>query len=138
MKQPENKDVKMTDSKQIAGLVGPTIMVLTLSEMLNLHIWATNIPPVTYLNGFVMFVAGLLIVRAHNYWVRGWPVLITLTGWILLIVFGLGRMFFPEAHQLTGDVSGAYALIAVFFAIGCFLTFKAYSREESNTAAHEK
>lgn len=43
-------------------------MALTISEALNLHIWRVNIVPVTYLNGLLLFVAGLSIVRAHNRW----------------------------------------------------------------------
>ncbi len=41
----------MTNSKQIAGLIGPTIIgiALTISEAMNLQIWANNIAPVTYL-----------------------------------------------------------------------------------------
>ena len=58
----------MTNSKQLAGLFGPTLMALTISEALNLHIWRVNIVPVTYLNGLILFVAGLSIVRAHNRW----------------------------------------------------------------------
>ena len=68
----------MTNSKYIAGFIGPTLIALALSEALNLHIWAVNIAPVTYLNGTLLFIAGLSIIRAHNYWISGWPVIITL------------------------------------------------------------
>jgi hypothetical protein len=70
----ERKAVNMTNSKQIAGLIGPTLIVLTISEAMNLHIWANNIAPVTYLNGLLLFVAGLSIVRVHNHWTIRWPV----------------------------------------------------------------
>ena len=75
----------MENSKQLAGLVGPTLTVLGVSEALNLHIWAANIAPVTYLDGVLLFAAGLAIVRAHNVWTRRWPVLITLAGWCGLL-----------------------------------------------------
>ena len=114
----------MTNSKRIAGLIGPTLMALTVSETLNPHIWATNIAPVTYLNGTLLFVAGLSIVRAHNHWSGGWPVLVTLTGW-LAILGGLYRMFAPEARQ-GGQNIPTFAVIAAIFAVGSFLTFKAY------------
>ena len=63
----------MTNSKQIAGLICPTLIAFTTSEAMNLHIWAPNIAPVTYLNGTLLFVAGLSIIRVHNYWTRSWP-----------------------------------------------------------------
>lgn len=122
----------MTNSKQIAGLIGPTLIVITISEAMNLHIWANNIAPVTYLNGTLLFVAGLSIVRVHNRWTGGWPVMVTLVGWVVMLG-GLFRMFAPEAQQ-GGENIPTYAVIMVILAIGIFLTFKAYSREDSNTA----
>ncbi len=122
----------MTNSKKIAGLIGPSLIALTTSEAINLHIWAINIPAVTYLNGSLLFVAGLSIVRVHNRWTGGWPVLVTLAGWFV-ILGGLFRMFFPEAQQLAENIP-SYVVIIILCVIGIFLTFKAYSREDSNTA----
>jgi len=119
----------MTSSKQIAGLIGPTLIAVTISEALNFHIWATNIAPVTHLNGTLLFVAGLSIVRAHNRWTRGWPVMVTLVGWVV-ILGGLYRMFAPEAPQAPQSTP-TYAGLLVSCAIGIFLTLKAYGRAGS-------
>ena len=116
----------MTNSKNIAGLVGPAIIVLILSETMNFHIWATNIPPNTYLNGLLLFIAGLSIIRVHNTW-RGWPVLITLSGWFYLLL-GLYRVFFPEAQQAPAN-SFTYLMLIILFLVGVFLTFKAYGKK---------
>jgi uncharacterized membrane protein YhaH (DUF805 family) len=124
---------KMTNSQRIAGLIGPTLIALTISEAVNSHIWAAVTPPNTYLVGTLWFVAGLSIVRAHNHWTRGWPVLITLVGWFA-ILGGLFRMFVPEmTQQSTQDTSAlvVLGLQMILFAIGILLTFKAYSREKS-------
>ena len=120
----------MTNSKKIAGLVGPTSIALTISEAMNFHIWAVNIAPVTYLNGTLLFVAGLSIICVHNHW-RGWPVLVTLMAWFC-ILGGLYRMFVPEAPQAPQNTA-TYVGLGILFAIGIFLTFKAYGRKESNT-----
>ena len=116
----------MMNSKEISKLIGPTISVMTISEIINFHIWAINIPPVTYLNGMILFVAGISIVRVHNRWVRGWPVLVTLVGWFGIIA-GLFRIFFPEAKQ-ADDTTASYVVISFLLAVGIFLTFKGYSR----------
>lgn len=89
----------MADSRFIASLAGPTIVVMTLAEAINFRIWTSNTAPLIFLNGTLLFFAGLTIVRTHNLWVRDWPVLVTLTGW-LGIVLGLFRMLFPRLAHL--------------------------------------
>lgn len=118
----------MTNSKNIAGLLGPAIIALTASETVNIHIWADNSAAGVYLNGAILFVAGLAIIRAHNLWVRGWPVLITLCGWFCMLL-GLFRMFFPElqleAARHPSSISvGAMLLMLV----GVYMTYQAYRR----------
>jgi uncharacterized membrane protein YhaH (DUF805 family) len=127
-------EVKMTTSKRFAGLLGPTLIAIALSEAMNLHIW-TNVPAYfVYLNGALLFVAGLSIVRDHDRWTGGWPVLVTLIGWFLMLG-GLLRMFAPVFAQREVQNTGAlFARLIVLFAIGVFLTFKAYGREDSKTA----
>jgi len=130
--EARRKEDYMTNSRKIAGLIGPSIIAITASEWLNLHIWAINMPTIAYLNGILLFIAGLSIVRAHNYWTTSWPVLVTLTGWIT-ILGGLYRMFFPEAQQLAENIS-TYVFIIFLGVIGIFMTFKAYSREGGKKA----
>jgi hypothetical protein len=126
----------MTNSKHIAGLIGPTLIALAISEAMNLQILATanaNLPSVVYLNGTLLFVAGLSIVRVHNRW-TGWPVLVSLVGWST-ILGGIIRMFLPVlAQQGVQNTTAVFALLIVLFALGVFLTFKAYSRKDSKTA----
>ena len=125
------KNSNTTNSKQLAGLIGPSLIAITISETMNYHIWANNIAPVIHLNGALLFVAGLSIVRAHNHWVRGWPVMVTLVGWFAILV-GLFRMFAPELYlqgvQNTQNTSAVIAGTMIVLAIGIFLTFKAYGR----------
>lgn len=96
---------------------------------MNLHIWATNIAPVTYLNGLLLFVAGQSIVCTHNRWTRSWPVMVTLVGWFTMLG-GLGRTFFPKpVQQGSQNSSPVLAVQMDILSIGVFLTFKAFSRE---------
>lgn len=116
----------MADSRHIAGLAGPTLVAMTTSEALNLDIWAGVSPTLVYLNGLMLFVAGVSIVRTHNVWTRRWPVLVTLLGWGALTV-GLVRMFAPRAPQLAPSAS-TYAVIGLLFLVGGVLTFQGYRR----------
>jgi len=121
----------MADSRRIAGLVGPVIvaMIMSENEFVNPHLYDNQIPPVVYLSGTLLFVAGLAIVRGHNRWTGSWPVLVTLTGWFAMVL-GLFRMFTPGLYE-RGAQKNATALWAgelVLLAIGVFLTFKGYSR----------
>ena len=118
----------MATSRRFAGLIGPTLIALALSEGLNLQLMFDNPAPVVlvYLNGTLLFVAGVAIVRDHNRWTAGWPVLVTILGW-LAILAGLARMFAPVLTQRETHVPVAvYGLLAVLLVVGIFLSFKAY------------
>jgi len=79
----------------------------------------------------LLFVAGLAIVRAHNHWTRGSPVLITLVSWFALLA-GLGRMVAPVLAQQAGqNTIAVYASLIALLAIGVVLSFKSYRRTES-------
>ncbi|CAN5853244.1 hypothetical protein BH11PSE1_BH11PSE1_20220 [soil metagenome] len=117
----------MADSRHIAGLAGPALVAMTTSEALKLDIWAGVSPTLVYLNGLMLFVAGVSIVRTHNVWTRRWPVLVTLLGWGALAV-GLLRMFAPRAPQLAPSGS-TYAVIGLLFLVGGVLTFQGYRRQ---------
>ena len=117
----------MTTSRWIARIVGPSLIAVGITEVINIDRFAGIAPPVVYLNGMVLFVAGLTIVQAHNGWVRDWSVLVTLTGWGLFFG-GLYRMFAPAAAQLSHGVP-TYGLLAVLVGLGGVLTYKAYGAQ---------
>ena len=123
----------MPESKRIAGLVGPTIVAMLVSEfpLVQPHLYDAQIPPVVDLSGVLVFVAGLAIVRAHNRWARDWTVLITLSGWFGVIL-GLFRMFAAGLYQRrAADTSATVFMVleGVLFVCGLIMTFKAYSRD---------
>lgn len=119
----------MANSKNIAALLGPAIVAVTASETINIHIWADNTAAGVYLNGALLFIAGLAIIRAHNIWVRSWPVLITLAGWFIMLL-GLFRMFFPgmqlEAARHPSDISEGTMLLMF---VGIYMSYRAYRRD---------
>ena len=90
----------MTTSKTIAGLIGATLVAIAAGMLLNIDSLPTlaeqvsRDPALIFVSGILLFVAGLAIVRVHNRWTNGWPVLVTVLGW-LAVLSGLARMLFP-------------------------------------------
>ena len=119
----------MTDSRRIAGLLGPTLIALAVSEAINLRLMAEHPAAIglVYLNGTLLFVAGVAIVQVHNRWTRGWPVLVTAFGWFAILGGGL-RMFAPQAA--TSGATWVYGLLVALLAVGVLLTVKGYSPRE--------
>ena len=76
----------MTDAaaRTIARIAGPSLIALAATEWLNMDIFAQQTAPVVYLNGTLLLVGGVAILQAHSRWNRGWPVMVTLTGWLIL------------------------------------------------------
>jgi hypothetical protein len=118
------------NSARIAGLLGPTLVALAFTEWLNIDVFLAaagpSFGPHVYLNGTLLFVAGLAIVRAHNVWVRSWQILITLVGWLAALA-GLGRMVWPVAGQAAAENPFVlYGSLVALFVIGGVLSFQAY------------
>jgi len=123
----------VTTSKTIGGLLGPTLIATVVSEfpLVQPTLYDEQIPPVVYLSGMIMFVAGLSIVRWHNLWRRNWTVLVTLSGWFLLAL-GLVLMFAAALYRAAA--AGAKPSVfmvteAMLFAMGLILSVKAYRRD---------
>ena len=126
----------MANSKTVAGLIGPTLIALAAALLINLGSISTLVesvsrdPALVLVSGVLSFVAGLAVVRVHNYWARDWAVLVTILGWLLL-VGGLARILFPiwlaemaaNFGQNTGFIVGE---AVVFLVIGAFMSYKAY------------
>jgi uncharacterized membrane protein HdeD (DUF308 family) len=122
----------MADSKQIAGLVGPTLVAMLVSEFppVQPHLYDSQIPPVVYLSGVLMFVAGLAVVRAHNIWARNWTVLVTLTGWFFLAL-GLIRMFAAGQYRQAAAGTSSTVLMVLegaLLVIALVITYQGYRR----------
>ena len=128
----------MTTSKVISGLLGPTLVANAIALLLNLGQWRglaeqfTRDPVLIYVVGIAVFVAGLAIVQRHNVWSGGWPVVVTVFGWLVLLG-GLARMLFPVqlAHIAVGVIQTSGVLPAaaiVQLLLGIFFCYKAYTR----------
>jgi hypothetical protein len=122
-------------SRRIAGLLGPTMIAMITSEfpLVQPRLYDAQIPPVVYLSGVLMFVAGLAIVRVHNRWRLDWTVLVTWSGWVAFLL-GMVRMFAASGYQqsaATIQSTTFMAIESVLLVCGLVMTFKAYVRREA-------
>lgn len=122
----------MANSRQIAGLLGPALSAILISEfpLVQPHLYDAQTPPVVYLSGTLFFVAGLAVVRAHNLWVRDWPVLVTATGWFFLVL-GLARMFAAGQYRAASASTGATTFMlleGLLLIVALLLTYFGYRR----------
>ncbi len=120
----------MPTSRSIAAILGPTIVAMVAAEfpLVQPHLYETQIPPVVYLSGTLMFVGGLAVVRLHNHWRRDWTALVTLSGWFFLLL-GLFRMFAAETYQRRSAGTSAatfMVLEGILGIVGVIMTFQAY------------
>lgn len=85
---------------------------------------------VFFLMSVITVILGLLMVISHNIWVMGWPVIVTVFSWLVLIS-GLARLFFPEHLQTMGKAFIANPLhlriaAIVLLVIGACLLYHVY------------
>ena len=50
---------------------------------------------------FMTLILGLLMVASHNFWLMGWPVVITIISWLVLFS-GLARLVCPDTAMKMG------------------------------------
>ncbi|KTC77892.1 hypothetical protein [Legionella brunensis] len=78
----------------------------------------------------VTLILGLMLVVSHNVWVMGWPVIITIIAWLVLIA-GILRLVAPEAALRVGQwwLRNPHAFLiatVIYLLIGAYLLYKAY------------
>jgi hypothetical protein len=118
-------------SKLIAGLTGPVMAAMGVALLVNRDLFPDMVGQIAdsyaliFLSGILSLLAGVAIVRVHNVWSGGWPVLITVIGW-LAVAGGLGRLWIPQQAApialAFGTAPGALLVAGVvLLALGAFL-----------------
>jgi hypothetical protein len=98
----------METSLFLAKLIGPTLLAVSaalLVNQVNMREMAADFLQhrgLIFLAGILTLVAGLAIVLTHNVWVWGWPVIITIFGW-LSVIGGAFRIVFPDSVKAMGE-----------------------------------
>lgn len=83
-----------------------------------------------FLGGIFGLLIGAVIVSIHNFWVLGWPVIITILGWWSLIK-GLALLVYPKFIDLFSFMQNKsdnyYRVFSLIYIIlGLFLVYKAF------------
>lgn len=98
----------MNTSIFIASIMAPMMIVMGAGLLLNgaaFRAMAKDFlrsPGLIFLAGFITLLLGLLIVVSHNVWVAGWPVIVTIFGWIM-VAAGILRMAVPDRLRAIGE-----------------------------------
>ena len=128
----------MKTSQFIARLIGPVVAVVGIGMLADGAQYRAVVdgflrsPALIYIAGLLGLLGGLAIVNVHNSWDRGWPLIITVLGW-LAIVGGAVRMLAPQIVEAAGAAMMAQrwlvtTLAILLLALGGFLSFKGYSK----------
>jgi hypothetical protein len=126
----------MENSRVLAKVIGPLLIILAVGVFLNLetyqHLFAEfcKSAALCYLGGFVALLLGLIILQFHNVWEPRWPVVITILGWIM-VVKGVVIIVFPGLIlYLWCPPAGSAALLifslGISLVVGVFVTIKGY------------
>ncbi len=97
----------MDTSLFLARLIGPILVVLAIGLLVRQDSWRAmasdfiSSRPLVFLTGFLTLLGGLALVNTHNVWEPGWPLIITIFGW-LAVIGGTARMLFPETVMGMG------------------------------------
>ena len=126
----------MENSLLIAKILGPYLTIVAIGIMFNLKAYQRMMEDflknaaLIYLGGVLALIFGIVIVLFHNVWLAGWPVIITIFGWMGLIK-GVWLIVFPNA---TGKLTQLYQKkptllkvhVLIVLVIGLLLTVRGY------------
>ena len=97
----------MGTSVFLARLIGPMLLVVGAGVLINRENFRAMAKELVasrelmFIIGLLTLLGGLAIVNTHNVW-SGWPIIITILGWIL-VIGGAVRILLPDtARSIQG------------------------------------
>lgn len=126
----------METSLFLAKLIGPVFLVMGLAVLVNLRRMRqlarefVDSDALIFLSGTITLPVGLAIVIVHNVWIVGWPVIITIIGW-LVVLAGAARMLAFEGIKSIGQAMIERTLLlaapgAIMVLVGAYLAYLGY------------
>jgi hypothetical protein len=108
----------MDTSLFLARLIGPMLLVVGAGVLINRENFRSMAKELVasrelmFIIGLMTLLGGLAIVNTHNVW-NGWPILITIFGWIF-VVGGAVRILLPDtARSIQGAALDKPAMPAI-------------------------
>ncbi len=97
----------METSLFLAKMIGPLLLAISAAVLVNqdnMRDMAADFLEhrgLIFLAGILTLLGGIAILLTHNVWVLGWPVIITILGW-LSVIGGAFRIIFPDSVKSMG------------------------------------
>ncbi|MFO0892905.1 MAG: hypothetical protein U0790_27665 [Isosphaeraceae bacterium] len=126
-------------AQSIEAYVAPMLLIVCLSHLAQPRLWAeffralarTGLAPLII--AMYTMPIGLLIVVGHNRWVWGWPVFITVAGWVMtvksaiyMVVPGLADRMLARADRWERDFA-VFRVVGLVGIVPCaVLTWQAF------------
>jgi len=132
-----------TRTRFLSRLIGLYLILISLAMFANKQATLESMtalihnPPVLFVVAVMVMAAGLAMVLCHNVWSGGVaPVVVTLTGWLMLIKGGLLLSLSPEAAPGFFLVGLRYAQLfdlymAIVLALGLYLAYEGFRSRAS-------
>ena len=120
----------------LATIMGWYLIIFSLFVLLRRPIFISVMMDVlkhrasAFILALFTLIIGLLMVTSHNVWVKGFPVLITILSWLILIS-GVIRIFFldeiiQQGKSLAAQGNKLTGLAIVLLILGLFLIYEVY------------
>ncbi len=120
----------------LAELMGLYLVIMAVAFLVNQKMLQKVIDDYEKIPGFtlvfggaVALIMGLLVVLTHNVWVSGWPVLVTILGWVTLIK-GVSVLMFPSAMMGIAkkfhSAASRNGSLVIMLVVGLYLLAQVY------------
>ncbi len=127
----------MENAVILAKILGPMLLIIGVGLLANRRAYQelaaefAASPSFLYLGGFLALAGGLIILQFYSAWSAGWPVVITILAWLMLIK-GAVLLIAPAAMVRLGQAwTNSAAVITVqgvvVILVGLWLSWRGYS-----------
>ena len=127
----------METSALLAKIMGITALAMGISMalrrkmLLSIFHELSQSRALSYILGAIMFIMGVLIVLNHNIWSGGFPFLITVLGYFVLIegavYLFVSKNFLEKWLNAVNNKKVYYLIAAAYLTLGFYLAGKGFS-----------
>jgi len=126
----------METSILLARIIGPLFLVVGVGIFINLEHYRRMLadfghsPLQIYVSGMTALLVGLIVVAFHNVWEWGWPVIITVLGWAMVLKGAIRivapRLVAERSERYGRNTNVVMTSAIVVLVLGGVLTYFGY------------